>query len=324
VWRYVQAADGRRLACEVWGDPKGAAVFLLHGTPGSRRGPRPRPHELALMGIRLIAYDRPGYGLSDRDAGRQVADAAADVAAVADALGIDRFAVVGRSGGGPHALACAALLPGRVTAAAALVSLAPRFADGLDWFAGMGEHNVREFTTAWRASDAEDRAEGSALLARRLARFTDSLTGAQFIRGVIHAQVPDVDREILADPGIRRLLAENFRQAAVSRRNVAVIGGCGTAGCGGTRPVLVGWLDDLMALSSDWGFRPDDIRVPVLLWHGEVDTLVPVDHSRWLGAHIPGATLVVQPGAAHFGALVVLPAVLGRLRQYRYGAGAPR
>src|SRR5215469_3490909 len=109
---------------ESWGAPKGRPVFLLHGTPGSRRGPRPRASVLYRLGVRLIGYDRPGYGASDRRPGRQVGDAAADVRAIADALGLDRFAVVGRSGGAPHALACAALLSGRVTRVAAMVGLA--------------------------------------------------------------------------------------------------------------------------------------------------------------------------------------------------------
>jgi len=312
----VRAADGRRLAYETWGDPKGSPVFLLHGTPGSRHGPRPRSHELALMGIWLIAYDRPGYGQSDRHPARRVADAAADVALLADSLGIDQFAVVGRSGGAPHALACAALLDGRVTSAAALVGLAPRFAEGLDWFAGMGEGNVGEYSTAWRASDAEDRLAGSALLARRLARFTDALIGAQFLPGVLNGQAPDADREILADPGIRKLLIENFRQAAANERNLAVVRDGSPTGPDGDRPVLLGWLDDALALSAHWGFRPEDVRVPVLLWHGEDDVFVPVDHSRWLAGRIPDATLVVEAGSAHFGALVVLPSVLQWVRRY--------
>lgn len=127
---HVRTADGRRLRIEISGDPRGRPVFLLHGMPGSRVGPRPRSLFLYQRGARLISYDRPGYGGSDRRPGRRVADVAEDVAHVADSLGLDRFAVVGRSGGAPHALACAALLPGRVTRAAAMVGLAPRDARG--------------------------------------------------------------------------------------------------------------------------------------------------------------------------------------------------
>jgi pimeloyl-ACP methyl ester carboxylesterase len=306
----ARAADGRFLAYETWGDPNGSPVFLLHGTPGSRRGPRPRPHELALMGIRLIAYDRPGYGLSDRQPGRHVRDAAADVALLADTLGIERFAVVGRSGGGPHALACAALLDDRVTSAVALASLAPRHAAGLDWFAGMGEANLRAYRTAWRVSDLEDRGIDSGLLARHLARFTDSLTGVHFLSDVLDDQVPAADREILADPGIRPLMIENFRQAAANGRNLAVVPACSTGEPDDGQPVLLGWLDDVLAFSREWGFEPEDIAVPVLLWHGEDDVFAPVGHSRWLAPRIAGSTLVVEAGSSHFGALVVLPSAL--------------
>ena len=132
----VQAADGRTLMYESWGAPDGEPVFLFHGTPGSRVGPHPRPSVLYRLGIRLICHDRPGYGGSDPLPGRSVAHAAEDVAAIADHLGLDRFAVVGRSGGAPHALACAALLPKQVTRVAVLVPLAPRHADGLPARAG--------------------------------------------------------------------------------------------------------------------------------------------------------------------------------------------
>ncbi|WP_431935967.1 alpha/beta fold hydrolase [Micromonospora sp. RP3T] len=116
---------GRRLSYEVFGAPDGYPVFLLHGTPGSRIGPRPRGSVLSRLGVRLISYDRPGYGRSDRSIGRSVADAAADVEGIANLLWLDTFAVVGRSGGGPHALACAALLSSRVTRAAVLNPMAP-------------------------------------------------------------------------------------------------------------------------------------------------------------------------------------------------------
>src|ERR1700722_11642562 len=142
----VYVAGGRRLTVCEFGDRSQEPVFYLHGTPGSRVGPRPTNQELENFKIRLIAFDRPGYGGSDRLETRTVADVAADVEAIADRLGVDRFAVLGRSGGGPHALACAALLPHRVTRAAALVSLAPWQAQGLDWFDGMAKSNRDAYT----------------------------------------------------------------------------------------------------------------------------------------------------------------------------------
>jgi pimeloyl-ACP methyl ester carboxylesterase len=144
----VTAADGRGIAVEESGEPAGQPVFLLHGTPGSRIGPIPRPMVLYQLGIRLITFDRPGYGLSDRSFGRTVADIAADVCEIADFLGLDDFAVLGRSGGGPHALACAALLPQRARRVAAMVALAPAQAEGLDWFEGMAASNIRQYLAA--------------------------------------------------------------------------------------------------------------------------------------------------------------------------------
>ena len=280
--RTVRAADGRRLATAVYGDPDGRPVFLLHGTPGSRLGPRPRSSVLHRLGVRLICFDRPGYGESDRLPGRRVADVAADVLAIADAFGIGDFAVVGRSGGGPHALACAALLPERTTKAAILVSVAPRDADGLDWLAGMTESNVAEYqavaggyeqieAVTEAVADAV-RADPASLLAR------------------IQPELPDPDLRVVADRGIRSLLLATYAEAL--------------------RTSAHGWIDDDLALHRPWGFDPAAVSAPVLLWHGANDNLSPVSHAKWLAERIPGAAVVVQAGAAHFGALDVLPDIL--------------
>jgi pimeloyl-ACP methyl ester carboxylesterase len=278
----VRVADGRRLSIEFSGHPEGNAVFLLHGMPGSRLGPRPRGMVLYRLGVRLVCFDRPGYGDSDRLAGRRVADVAADVAAIADAYGIERFAVVGRSGGGPHALACAALLPDRVIRAAVLVGLAPPGAAGLDWFDGMAASNVVSFAAA---------TAGHEPLAARLTPAAEEIRanpGSWLAR--LHAELPDADRRVIGDAGIRALLVAAHAEAL--------------------RRSAYGWIDDAMALFSNWGFDPAAVTVPVLLWHGEHDVFSPVGHARWLARQIPGATVVVQSGAAHFGALNVLPDVL--------------
>jgi pimeloyl-ACP methyl ester carboxylesterase len=278
----VKTEDGRLLSVDVTGDADGKPVFLLHGTPGSRLGPRPRGSLLHRLGIQLISFDRPGYGQSDRKPGRRVADAAADVAAIADAYGLGSFAVAGRSGGGPHALACAALLPERVKRAAVLVSLAPREADGLDWFGGMADSNV----------DAYAGVEG------RLDRVVDRLTAAadvirddpaSLIAG-LEAELTDDDRQVVADAGIRSLLMRAYSEAL---RNSAH-----------------GWIDDVRALRTPWGFDPASVEVPVLLWHGERDVFSPVGHSLWLGERIRDSTVIVKSDAAHFSALRVLPDVL--------------
>jgi pimeloyl-ACP methyl ester carboxylesterase len=280
---YVEAADGRRRLCvESSGDPEGKPVFLLHGTPGSRVGPRPRGVILHRLGIHLITFDRPGYGNSDRMVGRQVADVVADVAAIADAFELDTFGVAGRSGGGPHALACAALLPHRITRAAVLVALAPRGADGLDWFQGMAASNVFYFTAATAGHDP---------LAAHLMAAADAIRAdpAALIR-TLHAELDDSDRRVIADMGIRSMLVQTHAEAL--------------------RRSAYGWVDDVLAIISPWGFDPAAIAVPVRLWHGESDVFSPASHSQWLAERIPDATVVVQPGAAHFSALHVLPDML--------------
>ncbi|WP_424214512.1 alpha/beta fold hydrolase [Streptomyces sp. BI20] len=278
----VRAADGRALTVETMGDPEGRPIFLLHGTPGCRLGPTPRGMTLYHRGIRLISPDRPGYGGSDRLPGRTVADAAADVAAVADALGLDRFAVVGRSGGAPHALACAALLPDRVTRTAALVALAPRDAEGLDWFEGMTPFNVREYTTAGHDPDT---------LIARLTERADAIRvdPGRLLYELRHELSPD-DRAYIADANLRRMLELNYQEAV--------------------RVSAWGWIDDALALARPWGLDPADIPGPVLLWHGEQDVFSPIGHSRWLAERIPRAIAAFDPRGAHFAALGALPRIL--------------
>ena len=281
----VKTGDGRQLSVDVTGDLNGSPVFLLHGTPGSRLGPRPRSLLLHRLGVRLISFDRPGYGDSDRLPGRRVADVAMDVAAIADAFGLEQFAVAGRSGGGPHALACAALLPERVRRAAVLVSLAPREADGLDWFDGMADSNVDAY------------AGPAGRLDRVIARLTETADIVRDDPAVLIArlreEMTEDDRRVVADAGIRLGLMRAYAEAL--------------------RQSPYGWIDDVRAFRTEWGFDPASVSVPVLLWHGERDMFSPVGHSRWLGSRIPDAMVVVKSDAAHFDALSVLPDLLGWL-----------
>ena len=258
---------------------------MLHGTPGSRVGPFPKARVLYELGVRLISFDRPGYGSSDRLESRLVADVVPDVVAIADALGIERFAVLGRSGGGPHALACAALIPERVTRAGVLVSLAPWAADGLDWFDGMTHSNVLAYTTA---------AFSPEVLTARLVKVAAKIKAdpASHVTS-LGSEMPEADRRVVADMGIRRMLVQNFAEAL--------------------RYSTDGWIDDVLAFCSPWGFDLADIRVPVLLWHGENDVFSPVAHAQWLAEQVPGALMEISPGTAHFGALEVVPDVLSWL-----------
>ncbi|MEV0809579.1 alpha/beta hydrolase [Micromonospora sp. NPDC050200] len=285
---FARRADNKRVAYEVTGAPDGFPVFLLHGTPGSRCGPKPRGIVLYRLGVRLIAHDRPGYGDSDRREGRDVADAARDVEAIADQLGLERFAVAGRSGGGPHALACAAdgALRGRVTRVAVLVSFAPSDAAQLDWFAGMNGDNVRGFG----GDGNRDTASMIEQIRRRAAR---AIEDPRFLLEELMVEMSAADRRAVNDAALRRLITDTYEEAL--------------------RAGPYGWIDDVLALRRSWKFdlgAIDTAVTPVRLWHGAEDTFAPASHARWLAGQIPGAEVEVQPGAAHFDAVEELPRML--------------
>jgi pimeloyl-ACP methyl ester carboxylesterase len=282
VTQVVKVPDGRRLSVESLGAPGGKPVFLFHGTPGGRNGPRPRGIVLYRLGIRLISYDRPGYSGSDQHSNRTVADAAGDVVAIADALGIGRFGVVGRSGGAPHALACAALLGERVTCAAALGSLAPYNAEGLDWCGGMADSNVRAYR------DAE--ADLAALVAKLDEQAGQVRSDPESLLRFLWPELVDHDRKVIGDIALRRIIAETHAEALSE--------------------TACGWIDDVIALRHPWGFELSTITAPVMLWHGSDDVFSPASHTHWLAKQIYGSELVVQSGAAHFGAVEILPRVL--------------
>ena len=290
----VKAPDGRRLSVDSRGDPWGKPVFLFHGTPGVSRGPRPRGIVLHRLGIRLISYDRPGYPGSDRNRFRTVADAAGDVAAIADYFGIDRFSVVGRSGGAPHALACAAVLNERVICAATMSSLAPRDAPGLDWSAGMTEFNVK----AYRNAQA-DLVTLIAMLNEQAGQVRDNPQG--LLRQLWPELVSD-DKDVIGDISLRRIIAEVHAEAL--------------------RETADGWIDDVVALSRPWGFDLSDITAPVKLWHGSNDVFSPVSHAYWLSQRIPHAVLKVEEEQAHFGSVEILVDILHWVEE-QAGSSAP-
>jgi pimeloyl-ACP methyl ester carboxylesterase len=250
--------NGRTLAVLESGDESGRAVVAIHGTPGSGLPWRGLVEDAEARGIRLLAYDRPGYGGSDRHPDRTVADAAGDVAAIADALGIDRFAVEGGSGGGPHTLACAALLPDRVVAAASLAGVAPYPAEGLDWLDGMGQDNLDEFAATLA---------GRETLERYLRTQADALLGAE------PDAIADSLRSLLSPPDAAVLTGE-FAEYLAEATQRAI----------GER--LDGWIDDDFVFVNPWGFELDEIRVPVQLLHGAQDRFVPIAHGEWLAERI--------------------------------------
>lgn len=278
----VKAPDGRRLSVDSLGDPWGKPVFLFHGTPGVSRGPRPRGIVLHRLGIHLISYDRPGYPGSDRNQHRTVADAAVDVAAIADYFGIDQFSVVGRSGGAPHALACAAILNERVICAATLSSLAPSDAPGLDWSAGMTEFNVRAYRNA--------RADLVTLIATLNEQAGQVRGNPEGLLKQLWPELVSDDKDVIGDITLRRIIAQVHAEALSETAD--------------------GWIDDVVALSRPWGFDPCDITAPVKLWHGSKDVFSPVRHAYWLAQRIPRAVLKIETEQAHFGSVEILVSIL--------------
>lgn len=262
----VQTPDGRSLAVAEWGDPQGVPVFMLHGTPGGRIGWASDPTIYARHGIRRLTYDRPGYGESTRLPGRRVADVVPDVIAIADALGIDRFAVTGGSGGGPHALACAALAPERVLRCLALVLLAPRDAEGLDWFAGQAKGNIAEFGAALESEAA--------------------------LRAVIEPDAKLMFERIAA--GRADIVPDDYETSEVDQAEMAKRQAMFAAHLtNALAPGIDGWVDDDLAAVAPWGFDPGDISLPVFLEFGREDGFIPRAHADWLIAHIPNAKAVI-------------------------------
>jgi len=259
--QLVRTDDGRLLSVVGGGDGRGKPVFVLHGTPGSRMLYGPHVIDASKRGIRLISYDRPGYGGSTPSPSRKVADAAKDVVSIANHLGVERFAVWGVSGGGPHALACAALIPMRVVAVASLASPAPYPSTGLDWLSGQGEDNVAEFGASM---------EGPERLDRFLAPLREELLKADpaSFAKVFESLLPPVDKAVLSGE-LGDFLISSLKE--------------------GVRPGHEGWKEDDLAFVSDWGFKPADVSAPLLLWQGRHDKMVPFAHGRWLAEHIPGA-----------------------------------
>jgi pimeloyl-ACP methyl ester carboxylesterase len=271
----VRLADGRILHAYDTraAETPGPVVFWLHGTPNVGSPPEPLLPTAEVSGLRWVSYDRPGYGGSSPDADRTVASAAADVAAIADALGIDRFTVLGHSGGGPHALACAALLSKRVVAAVSISAPAPFDAGGLDWFAGW---------TPGIAAEQRAAARGRAALEAHWATAVPEEMSAFFTEADISA------------------LGDSWSWVAGVVEK-AMQGG------------MEGYLEDNIASAQPWGFQLSDLSVPVFIMHGAQDKMVPCAHGEWLASRVPGAELRVVTDAGHITVLDSAPEALAWL-----------
>jgi len=261
--------DGRSLAYTERGDPRGVPIIHQHGMPGSRLDHEADDEFYRSLGVRVITPDRPGYGMSDSHPHRRLLDWPADVVELADLLAIKRFGITALSGGGIYALACAAAIPDRLIEVVVTGCPAPMQRPGA--LAGM-----RFMTRAgvWLGSSApwllEAGAQALSGLIRRYPRFFVD----QFNR-----DKPPPDRHWLSMPSVSAGAADTLREAL--------------------RPGAWGYVQDIRVLSTPWGFALSDIKVPVELWHGDLDTVIPISHGRYLASAIPNAALKVCPGEGH-------------------------
>jgi pimeloyl-ACP methyl ester carboxylesterase len=259
--RQVDTADGRRLRVEIAGDSR-RIVLAQVGSPNAGVLYDRWAQDAAARDLTLITYDRPGYGGSSPHPGRTVADCAADVRTISDALGFERCAVWGFSGGGPHALACAAVLADLVAAVATIGSPAAFDAPGLDYFAGMSA-DAREDMELFVSDRADWQRNGVAQRDALLALSADELA-EQWAGGASSSDAV--------------MLQGDF--GVWLRRSVQTA----------LAPRVDGWTDDDIAIfHSPWGFDPASISVPAKVWHSRDDSFVPFGHGRWLADTIPGA-----------------------------------
>jgi pimeloyl-ACP methyl ester carboxylesterase len=273
----ITTPDGRNLRVREAGDRDGRAVFVHHGTPSAGLLWEPWVEDAGERGLHLISHDRPGYGGSDAQPGRNVAAVVEDVAAIADHLGIDRYATWGVSGGGPHALACAALAGDRCVGAAALASVGPYGAEGLDFTAGMGEDNVHEFELAIHGGR-----EALREIETKNAEVMLAAVPEEIFSG-LESIVSDVDKAVMTD---------DFARFTYDCTHMALEGS------------IEGWLDDDVLFTSPWGFDVRDISIPVLIFQGRQDLMVPYSHGEWLAARIPTAEARLSEDDGHLTLLV--------------------
>ena len=266
-------ADGRELDLRRSGPADGDVLVYLHGTPSSGAAPSALAAAAHARGLQVLSWSRPGCSTSTRQPGRSIASVAADAREVLDALGIDRAHALGWSGGGPHVLALAALLPDRIRSATSLAGVAPyaETSGELDFLAGMGQDNIEEFGAA---------VEGEEALRQFLAPFVPALrvvTPAGIVEELA-SLLPDVDRAYCTDEHGDELAVAFHEALAVSED---------------------GWVDDDLAFVRPWGFDLASIRVPVHVWQGSADLMVPFAHGVWLASAVPGAAVHLLEGEGH-------------------------
>jgi pimeloyl-ACP methyl ester carboxylesterase len=267
----VTRPDGRTVAYATWGDPEGRPLMQIHGTPGSRLSRSPHPEDYVNAGAHVVTYDRPGYGQSTVQRDRTILSAVDDGLAVADALGWEKFSVLGISGGGPHALGFGVRAPERLVRLGIAVGGTPiELVDPEDLIA----HN-REGMRRVQEEGRESLEEFMAPIAEALAGDTMAAFDAAM------ADAPEPDRAWMARPEVRATLVEGIQEAFANGP--------------------YGWFDDSWALSTDWGFGLAEVDAPVHLWYGELDRNVPINAVRKMTAELDVASFELIPGKGHFG-----------------------
>ncbi len=282
----IAVGDDRQIGFAEFGDPQGRAVFWLHGTPGARRQ---IPTEARVYAeqrqIRLIGVDRPGIGSStpyQYDTALAFAD---DMRTIADTLGIDKMEVIGLSGGGPYTLACAAAMPDRVVAAGVIGGVAPTM--GSDAIAGgvMGSVGLRVAPLLQVAGGP------IGLAASVLIRLIRPLASpAADLYGLVS---PEADRRLLARPEIKAMFLDDLLN--------------------GSRKQMAAPFADVVVFARDWGFRLDEVKVPVRWWHGDHDHIVPFEHGQHVVAKLPDVELYHLPGESHLAGLGRAEEILGTM-----------
>ncbi|KAA6186216.1 alpha/beta hydrolase [Thiohalocapsa marina] len=269
--RFLTLADGRRLAFSEFGAPDGQAVLYCHGFPSSRHEARLLHDQALRAGARIIAADRPGYGRSDPQPGRCILDWADDLTRLADHLQLDRFALLGVSGGGPYALAGAARAPTRIAACALVCPLGPIYIDSV----------LSQMNWAVRTN---------LMIGRQPHWLGDLLFGMPTTIMLHHWPhlVEDV-RSIAAPPADRVCLAEG-NNAEILNQTIADAMAHGARGA----------REDLVLYAHDWQIPFSDISLPIHIWHGSADGTVPVEHARWYAEHLSGARLTELPDEGHY------------------------
>ena len=284
------ASGARSLDVLVGGASGGPALVMHHGTPSDATAWSGWDETARKHGLRLFSISRPGYATSTRRRWRTVADVADDVAFVLERYDVPWFVTAGWSGGGPHALATAALLGERCRAAATLAGVGPYGVADLDFLDGMGPENHAEFGAALRGE-----ASVRAWLAENAADYA-RVTGPELI-GALGGLIPQADKDVLSG-GVADAFAATTRRALASGFD--------------------GWIDDDLAFIEPWGFALASIGVPVTVWQGDFDLMVPAAHGAWLAAAVPGAVARAAPGHGHISLITTFrDAIAGDLVRLR-------